>query len=61
MTICAGVALFQLELGVIEEMFLHEGAHVNHDKFLYKTEEWKCARDSDKHYISTYAKDNPLR
>ena len=23
--------------------------------------EWKCARDSDKHYISTYAKEHPLR
>ena len=50
-----------IEVGTIEECFLHEGAHVNHDSNLYQTEEWKCARDSDKHYISKYAKDHPLR
>ena len=50
-----------IEHGFIEELFFHEGAHVNLDGFLYEMEEWKCARDSDKHYISTYAKDNPLR
>ena len=58
---CAGVALYMIEVGTIEECFLHEGAHVNHDSNLYHTEEWKCARDSDKHYISNYAKDHPLR
>ena len=58
---CAGVALYMIEVGTIEECFLHEGAHVNHDSNLYQTEEWKCARDSDKHYISNYAKDHPLR
>ena len=58
---CAGVALYMIEVGTIEECFLHEGAHVNHDSNLYQTEEWKCARDSDKHYISKYAKDHPLR
>ena len=58
---CAGVALYMIEVGTIEETFLHEGAHVNHDSNLYHTEEWKCARDSDKHYISNYAKDHPLR
>ena len=50
-----------IEIGTIEEMFLHESAHVNHDSHLYQMEEWKCARDSDKHYISNYAKDHPLR
>ena len=58
---CAGVALYMIEVGTIEETFLHEGAHVNHDSNLYHTEKWKCARDSDKHYISNYAKDYPLR
>ena len=61
MITCAGFALWVIEHGFIEELFFHEGAHVNLDGFLYEMEEWKCARDSDKHYISTYAKDNPLR
>ena len=47
--------------GTIEECFLHEGAHVNHDSIVYQMTEWKCARDADKHYISGYAKEHPLR
>ena len=58
---CAGVALSDINEGVIEETFLHEGAHVNLDSEIYNLTEWKCARDSDKHYISTYAKEHPLR
>ena len=61
LTFCAGVALQLIEDGTIEEMFLHESVHANHELHLYQMEEWKCARDSDKHYISKYAKDDPLR
>ena len=40
---------------------MHEGAHVTIDKIIYPQREWKCARDSDHAYISTYAKDYPTR
>ena len=61
MIYCAGVALDMIKDGTIEECFLHEGAHVNHDSIVYQMTEWKCARDADKHYISGYAKEHPLR
>ena len=61
MIFCAGVALDHIDNGWIEETFLHEGGHVNLDSEIYDLTEWKCARDSDKHYISTYAKEYPLR
>ena len=40
---------------------MHEGAHVTIDSEIYPKREWKCARDYDHAYISTYAKDHPER
>ena len=60
-TCCAGSAVHMIEVGAIEEILLHEGAHVNLDSIVYGLADRKCARDFDKHYISVYAKDNPLR
>ena len=50
-----------IEVRAIEEILLHEGAHVNLDSILYGLTDWKCAKNFDKHYISAYAKDNLLR
>ena len=47
--------------GFLEEFLLHESAHIVYDSLLRHTKEWNCARDSDKSYISLYAKRNPNR
>ena len=59
-TMCTDVIFSSIKDGSIEETLLHENAHINlYD--LNRSEEWKCARFSDKHYISKYGKHHPLR
>ena len=52
---CADVIDKSIKDGSIEETLLHENAHINLFDLL-QSEVWKCARASDKHYISKYAK-----
>ena len=58
---CVGVGMEIAQAGNIEELFMHEGAHVTLDAQIYALDDWKCARDLDQNYISTYARDHPLR
>ena len=60
MTMCANVIDKKIKDGSIEETLLHENAHMNLND-LNQSEEWKCARASDKHYISKYGKHRPMR
>lgn len=46
---------------IIEETYLHEAAHASLDSYIYGDEEWADAVAADQTYISTYAKDYPLR
>ena len=60
-TMCIGVGDTISQAGNLEELFLHEGAHVTLDSEVLHSEGWKCARDLDQNYISEYAQDHPLR
>ena len=60
-TMCAGVGTTLQARGNLEELLLHEGAHVTLDPLLLHTARWRCAQLSDQNYISSYARDNPGR
>ena len=47
--------------GFMEEVFLHEGVHVSLEHEHRETPEWLAAQEADPTFISTYARDNPLR
>jgi hypothetical protein len=54
------------DTGIVEETLLHEAAHTSLDNDFYPTNadhcaEWEAAVAADTVYISTYARDNPLR
>jgi hypothetical protein len=46
--------------GVLEEILIHEAAHTSLD-FYESYENWKSAKEKDNKYISTYARENPIR
>ena len=58
-TMCAGVGTALQDRGTLEELLLHEGAHVTLDSRLLHTARWRCAQLSDRNYISSYARDHP--
>jgi len=60
-TMCLGVGLRLIDNGNIEELFLHEGSHISLDRLIEGTDEWLCARQQDKNFISTYARDHVTR
>merc|ERR1719210_1858146 len=60
-TMCLGVGLTLIDDGNLEELFLHEGSHISLDRLIEGTDEWLCARQQDKAFISTYARDNVAR
>lgn len=47
--------------GVLEEVFLHEGAHTSLDAYIANDPVWLAAQVADGQFISTYARDNPRR
>ncbi len=47
--------------GFLEEVFVHEAAHTSLDAAHASSPEWLAAQSSDPNFISTYARDNPLR
>lgn len=47
--------------GVLEEVFLHEGAHTSLDAYHANDATWLEAQRQDAQFISDYARDNPLR
>ena len=47
--------------GVLEEVFLHEGAHTSLDAYHANDAIWLEAQRQDGQFISNYARDNPLR
>jgi len=55
--LCKGVAEELLSSGNCEEVFMHEGTHINLG-FIQETPEWRCAQNKDQMFISSYARDN---
>lgn len=47
--------------GVLEEAFLHEGAHTSMDARFGQDPRWRCAQALDRGFVSPYAKQNPGR
>jgi hypothetical protein len=47
--------------GLLEEVFLHEGAHTSLDARHARAQGWLDAQATDGTFISTYARDNPTR
>ena len=47
--------------GILEEVFLHEGAHTSLDPHHKDSEEWLAAQAADGGFISVYARDFPNR
>lgn len=47
--------------GVLEEVFIHEGAHTSMDAYHGNAPAWVAAQEADGLAISTYAQDNPQR
>gem|GEM_PF-965702 len=45
--------------GFMEELFLHEVAHVSLDRWYYSDRDYQNAVGRDRDYISSYAQDNP--
>lgn len=45
--------------GFLEEVFIHEGAHVSLDGDHANAPGWHAAQEADDGFISTYARDNP--
>ncbi|WMI65219.1 hypothetical protein RBH94_14280 [Aestuariibaculum sp. YM273] len=53
-------ALYERD-GILEETLVHEACHTSLDEEVYNLPEWETKASSDREFISTYAKDNPLR
>lgn len=49
-----------MELGNLEEAFIHEASHTSLDAYHYN-DKWKAAQKADGSFISTYARDYPNR
>ena len=47
--------------GILEEVFLHEGAHTSLDPHHKDSEGWLAAQAADDDFISAYARDHPNR
>ena len=47
--------------GILEELFLHEGAHTSLDSRHAREPAWRAAQQADGNFLSTYARDNPER
>jgi len=50
-----------MSTGHLEEIFIHEGAHISLDPMHRNSTNWKNAQKADSLFISTYAKENPNR
>ncbi len=48
-------------MGLLEEIFLHEGAHVSLDPDHARADGWRAAQAADGVFISDYARNNPVR
>ncbi len=47
--------------GILEETLIHEASHTSLDRDHARSSGWKLAQKADTNFISTYARDNPLR
>ena len=52
---------FALRRGFIEEVLLHEAAHMSLDRLYADSADWQAAQAADGVYISEYARDYPRR
>ena len=53
--------LLALRRGFLEEVLLHEAAHMSLDMLYADSADWQAAQDADGVYISDYARDYPQR
>lgn len=56
-----GQAEDYIRSGILEETLVHEACHTSLDGNHSKAEKWLAAQKMDPRFISTYARDNPLR
>ena len=49
------------EQGILEEVLIHEAAHTSLDAYHAESASWLEAQSKDCDFISSYAKDNPMR
>jgi hypothetical protein len=56
-----GQGLKYIQQGILEETFVHEAAHTSLDATHAKHPDWLAAQKNDGQFISTYARDNPVR
>lgn len=47
--------------GILEETLIHEASHTSLDETHARSNGWLSSQTSDGNYISTYARDNPVR
>jgi len=47
--------------GILEETLVHEATHTSLDDQFARNTDWLAAQKADVNFISTYAKDNPIR
>lgn len=47
--------------GILEELYLHEGAHTSLDAYHAQDPLWLAAQAADEGFLSSYARDNPTR
>ncbi len=47
--------------GILEETLVHEAAHASLEEYHVSSEGWLAAQSADPDFITTYAKENPLR
>ena len=47
--------------GILEETLIHEASHTSLDSYHAKNYGWQEAQRKDNHFISGYAKENPIR
>lgn len=56
-----GLAEQYIRDGILEETLVHEGAHTSLDAYHATASGWLAAQEADGNFISTYARDHPLR
>lgn len=60
LTLHHGQGLEYARQGIVTETLIHESTHAAFDRRFY-TADWDAAAKADGNFISTYARDNPLR
>jgi hypothetical protein len=56
-----GQAAAYIADGILEETLVHEASHTSLDSYHAQSSGWLAAQSADPQFISTYARDNPMR